>query len=77
MWLTMQRIDRYRAPVWPEGDPPARIHLDMAVTDLDEAEAMALRAGATKPDGQPGPERWRVLLDPAGHPLCLSTLIPD
>lgn len=28
MWLTMQRIDRYRAPVWPEGDPAAQIHLD-------------------------------------------------
>jgi hypothetical protein len=24
----------------------------------------------------PAPDRWRVLLDPAGHPFCLTTQIP-
>jgi hypothetical protein len=24
-----------------------------------------------RPDHQPGGDRWRVLLDPAGHPFCL------
>jgi hypothetical protein len=23
-----------------------------------------------------GADRWRVLLDPAGHPFCLTTQIP-
>jgi hypothetical protein len=23
--------------------------------------------------GQPGDGRWRVLLDPAGHPFCLTS----
>jgi hypothetical protein len=27
---------------------------------------------ATKADEQPAPERWRVLIDPAGHPFCLG-----
>jgi hypothetical protein len=26
---------------------------------------------------QPSPDRWRVLIDPAGHPFCLTTLIPE
>jgi hypothetical protein len=28
-------------------------------------------------DVQPSPDRWRVLLDPAGHPFCLSVQIPE
>jgi Glyoxalase-like domain len=44
---------------------------------LDEAEAEAVRLGARLPDEQPSPDRWRVLLDPAGHPSCLSTQIPE
>ena len=33
--------------------------------------------GATKPAVQPNPDTWRVLLDPAGHPFCITTMIPD
>jgi hypothetical protein len=53
------------------------MHLDLAVDDLDEAEAEALRLGAHRAAEQPAPDRWRVLLDPAGHPFCLSTQIPE
>jgi len=53
------------------------MHLDLAVDDLDQAEAEALRLGARPAAEQPAPDRWRVLLDPAGHPFCLSTQIPD
>ncbi len=31
---------------------------------------------ATKAGEQPSPDGWRVLLDPAGHPFCVTTLIP-
>jgi catechol 2,3-dioxygenase-like lactoylglutathione lyase family enzyme len=77
IWLTMQRVDDYEPPTWPTGALPKQLHLDMAVADLDEGEAAALGAGAIKAPVQPSPERWRVLIDPAGHPFCLSTLIPD
>ena len=52
---------------------PKRYHLDLYVDDLDKAEEQALAIGATKPAEQPTPDRWRVLLDPAGHPfdICL------
>jgi hypothetical protein len=57
---------------------PKQLHLELAVGDLDEAEAAALAAiGATKAQTQPSPELWRVLIDPAGHPFCITTLIPD
>jgi hypothetical protein len=53
------------------------MHLDLAVDDLDEAEAEAVRLGARRAADQPAPGRYRVLLDPAGHPFCLSTQIPE
>ena len=77
IWLSAQRVDGHQPPSWPGGEPPQQVHLDLAVADLDEAEALATAAGATKADAQPSPERWRVMLDPAGHPFCLSTRIPD
>jgi hypothetical protein len=33
--------------------------------------------GGRKAGVQPDPDHWRVLLDPAGHPFCLTTLLPD
>ena len=56
---------------------PKQIHLDLAVDDLDAAETEAVRLGARLADEQPAPDRWRVLLDPAGHPFCLTVQIPE
>jgi hypothetical protein len=53
------------------------MHLDLGVTDLEAAVADAERLGARVAPHQPAPDRWRVLLDPAGHPFCLTTQIPD
>ncbi|MFC4053042.1 VOC family protein [Actinomadura syzygii] len=69
--LAMTRVADYQPPTWPDGPRPKQIHLDLAVDDLDAAEAEAIRLGARRADTQPGPHRWRVLLDPAGHPFCL------
>ncbi len=77
VWLSMQRVERYRPPTWPDGPVPQQAHLDLAVADLDDAEGAALEAGAAKSEHQPTPERWRVMIDPAGHPFCLTTQIPD
>ena len=40
-------------------------------TTSAEAERALTALGATVPEFQPG-ETWRVLLDPAGHPFCLT-----
>jgi hypothetical protein len=76
-WISTVRIDDYQPPSWPDGDRPKQIHLDLAVDDLDAAEKEAIRLGAQLASPQPAPDRWRVLFDPAGHPFCLSTQIPE
>lgn len=69
--IAATRVDDYRPPTWPEGERPKQIHLDLAVADLDAAEAEAIEMGARKAEVQPDPARFRVFLDPAGHPFCL------
>ncbi|MFF8842131.1 VOC family protein [Streptomyces sp. NPDC015127] len=69
--IGFQRVDGYRAPRWPDQTVPQQFHLDFAVEDLDEAEARLLELGAGKPAHQPNEDRWRVLIDPAGHPFCI------
>lgn len=76
-WLATVKISDYQPPTWPDAAVPKQMHLDLATSDLDAAEAEALHLGARKAADQPAPDRWRVLFDPAGHPFCLSTQIPD
>ncbi|MFD3510625.1 VOC family protein [Nocardia sp. NPDC058666] len=72
LFLGFQRVENYRAPQWPEQTVPQQIHLDFKVEDLDPAETMLLNLGATKPEHQPAGTKARVLLDPAGHPFCIT-----
>ncbi|MCK9898333.1 VOC family protein [Frankia sp. AgB32] len=74
--LTAMPIADYQPPTWPEPGVPKQIHLDLAVEDLAAAQAEALRFGATLAATQPDPDRRRVLLDPAGHPFCLTAAFP-
>lgn len=68
--LAFQQVSAYQAPDWPGQIRPQQAHLDFTVDDLDAAEASALALGARKHANQPG-IRYRVFLDPAGHPFCL------
>ena len=71
--LVMQRVRNYRRPRWPDA---SIVHLDLWAGDrLDEPEQQAIALGAELVDPQPD-TRWRVLLDPAGHPFCITTLRP-
>lgn len=68
-YVMFQQIgDDYRAPRWPDPAHPQQAHLDLAVQDMDVAEAEAIKLGATRLEG--GGERFRVFADPAGHPFC-------
>jgi catechol 2,3-dioxygenase-like lactoylglutathione lyase family enzyme len=77
VWLTFQRVADHRPPDWPDGPVPKQVHLELAVSDLDAQEARILGLGAAKAGVQPNPDNWRVLIDPAGHPFCITTLMPD
>lgn len=75
--LTLMRVDDYVAPSWPGGPQHQQMHLDIAVEDLDAATDSAAALGATIAEHQVSPDQWRVLLDPAGHPFCLTAVRPD
>ena len=70
--MGFQRAIDYQPPTWPEPAIPQQSHLDFSVPDLDEGEEFARSLGATLATIQSNPERWRVMIDSAGHPFCLS-----
>jgi hypothetical protein len=75
--LTAMRVENYVPPTWPTGSMPKQAHLDIDVADLDGAVKRAISLGAVRSPSQPDPETYVVLLDPAGHPFCLTTQIPE
>lgn len=68
--LGIGRIDDYERPDWPDVGRK-QFHLDLAADDVEAAAARCIELGATRPEEQPG-ETWVVLLDPAGHPFCVT-----
>lgn len=74
--LNIQGDPAYEPPTWPEkpGNQAKMMHFEVQVDDLEAAVATAIEAGGTEAPWQPpdrNPERIRIMLDPAGHPLCL------
>lgn len=74
--LNIQAEAGYQPPTWPDrpGEQAKMLHLEVVVDDLEAAVAVALAAGGRVAPQQPpdrDPNRLRVVLDPAGHPLCL------
>lgn len=74
--ITLMSAEEYVTPQWPNGPQHAQMHLDLAAEDLAVAVTAALRIGAREADVQPDPSAWRVMLDPVGHPFCLSAVRP-
>jgi catechol 2,3-dioxygenase-like lactoylglutathione lyase family enzyme len=66
--LAFDGLPDYRPPRWPDPEHPQQVHLDITVHDLDAAEALALRLGATRLQDK---GEFRSYADPAGHPFCL------
>jgi catechol 2,3-dioxygenase-like lactoylglutathione lyase family enzyme len=74
--LNIQGEAWYQPPVWPEqpGELTKMLHLEVQVDDLEAAVARAVELGGTEAPWQPPDRdhhRLRIVLDPAGHPLCL------
>lgn len=74
--LNIQGEPSYTRPVWPDQDAAQckMLHFEVEVDDVDTAVARAIEAGGTQALWQPpdrDPTRIRIVLDPAGHPLCL------
>jgi Glyoxalase-like domain len=72
--LIPQKVEGYRPPSWPGS---SILHLDLnGDAAVAELVAVALAAGAHLAEDQPDP-RWIVLLDPAGHPFCITPFSPQ
>lgn len=74
--LNIQGDPAYTQPTWPEqpGAQAKMLHFEVQVDDLEAAVAVAVGAGGTEAPWQPPDRdrtRIRIMLDPAGHPLCL------
>jgi hypothetical protein len=76
LWLTAMRVDGYRPPTWPDDAISKQMHLDLDVEDLAASVAEAERLGAVPTEFQPAPDARRIMLDPAGHPFCITTGVP-
>lgn len=73
--LVFQTVENYAQPVWPweNGKQQQMAHIDFKVENLPEAEELALKHGAKKATVQYY-DSSTVMLDPAGHPFCLSAI---
>ncbi len=70
--IAFEQDIRFEPPVWPTepGRHPIQQHLEIAVTNLEEALHHALECGARSAEVQPQDD-VRVCIDPDGHPFCL------
>lgn len=71
--LAAQRVENYTPPQWPGS---SIVHLDVhGDADVNTLVDVAVAAGARVAEQQPD-SRWTVLLDPAGHPFCITPYSP-
>jgi hypothetical protein len=68
--LAFQRAVEWVPPRWPDPAFPQQLHLDIRVSDADQAERELLALGATRVPGE-RETGFRVFTDPVGHPFCI------
>jgi hypothetical protein len=73
--LVFQTVKNYVSPVWPweNGKQQQMVHIDYYVENLEKAVEHAILCGASKAETQYY-DTSTVMIDPAGHPFCLSTV---
>lgn len=73
--IAFQTVDEHIPPVWPwkSGEQQQMAHIDFKVDNLTEAVNHALACGAKRADEQFF-DKSTVMIDPEGHPFCLSTV---
>jgi catechol 2,3-dioxygenase-like lactoylglutathione lyase family enzyme len=68
--LAFQPVTEWVRPRWPDPAYPHQLHLDIRVSDADQAEQELLALGATRVPGE-RETGFRVFTDPVGHPFCV------
>ena len=74
--LAIQQVESLPRADWPGGPVPQQVHLDLAVSDIEEQRrqvARTLELGATvlQDRRHEGHDPLIVMADPAGHSFCL------
>jgi catechol 2,3-dioxygenase-like lactoylglutathione lyase family enzyme len=69
--LAFQLSPEHEPPTFPDPRGSQQFHLDVAVTDIDDAERQVLALGATRVTDVHVEDHFRVYRDPAGHTFCL------
>jgi catechol-2,3-dioxygenase len=69
--LAFQRAPEHEPPSFPDPHGSQQFHLDVQVSDVDDAESKVLALGASRVTDAIGEDDFRVYRDPAGHPFCL------
>lgn len=70
--IWFQPVEGYQPPTWPSQERGQQVHLEMVTNDVEAAARHAEAVGASRASYQPGEGEWVVMLDPAGHPFCLT-----
>lgn len=65
-------VNHFQAPTFPSPAIGRQIHLDLYVTDLPEAVRYARSIGAIDSTKQ-FHDSYHIMMDPVGHPFCLTT----
>ena len=68
--LAFQRAPGLTPPEWPGDEHPMRVHVDVETDDLDAGQERVVAIGGRVAEHQPS-AKFRVFLDPLGHPFCL------
>lgn len=72
--LGFQLVLNHRAPSWGGDEVPQQFHIDFGVRDLPAAAAYAESLGARPVRRPVVTGKFRVFLDPSGHPFCLTVI---
>lgn len=70
--ISLFPVKSHVRPTFPSPEVGRQIHLDFFVEDLDAAVKYARSIGAIDSSRQ-FHDSYRIMLDPAGHPFCLTT----
>ena len=69
--LGFQLAPHHRPPTWPANEVPQQIHLDLLVTEMEQAAAFAESHRCHRLPGVGSETTFWVFTDPSGHPFCL------
>src|SRR5699024_2412910 len=68
--LAIGALPHHRPAHWPDHGQK-QFHLHLTADEHEAAAARCVKIVDSRADPQPG-ETWVVLIDPAGHPFCIT-----